>query len=100
MTMNAAIYARVSTKDQSCELQLSDLRKMADARGFEIAEEYVDWGVSGRKEQRPELNRLIADAKRGRFDAGEPCNSRTTNSLPTVFCDGTERPSLRFIEES
>ena len=67
--MRVAIYARVSTTDQNCEMQLSDLRKMAESRGFELVDEYVDQGVSGTKDSRPELNRLMKDARRGKFKA-------------------------------
>jgi DNA invertase Pin-like site-specific DNA recombinase len=67
--MRVAIYARVSTTDQNCELQLSDLLKMAESRGFELVGEYVDKGISGAKDNRPELNRLMKDARRGRFKA-------------------------------
>src|SRR6516165_2532822 len=63
-----ALYARVSTKDQHCELQLRELRQYAERRGLEIAGEYVDHGVSGSKDSRPELNRLMADAHRRKFD--------------------------------
>ena len=62
-----AIYARVSTRDQNCELQLADLEAMATARGFEVAGRYVDQGISGAKERRPELDKLMADASRGKF---------------------------------
>jgi len=44
-----AIYARVSTKDQSPESQLLDLRKYVNLRGWTIYQEYVDCGVSGIK---------------------------------------------------
>src|ERR1700745_4071196 len=68
--MRVAIYARVSTTNgQSPEMQLSDLREYASRRGWEVFAEYVDSGVSGTKESRPELNRLMADAHRRRFDA-------------------------------
>jgi len=65
------VYARVSTvgHGQSCDMQLLELRHYAAARGWEIAGEYVDVGVSGTKERRPELDRLMADAHRRRFDA-------------------------------
>jgi DNA invertase Pin-like site-specific DNA recombinase len=67
--MRVAIYARVSTTNgQSPEMQLSDLREYASRRGWEVFAEYVDNGVSGAKESRPELNRLMADAHRRRFD--------------------------------
>jgi DNA invertase Pin-like site-specific DNA recombinase len=38
-------------------------------RGWEIVEEFIDSGVSGSKESRPALNRLLADAKRRKFGA-------------------------------
>ncbi len=69
MTKRVAIYARVSTKDQDCELQLVDLERMAQARSFEIVGRYVDQGVSGAKDRRPELDRLMRDARRGQFQA-------------------------------
>src|SRR5216684_5243033 len=67
--MRIGIYARVSTKDQSCELQLRDLRTYCAARGFEPAREYIDVGHSGAKESRPELNKLMEDARKRKFDA-------------------------------
>jgi DNA invertase Pin-like site-specific DNA recombinase len=63
-----ALYARVSTVDQHPEAQLVALREYAAARGLEITREYVDHGVSGRKDRRPALDALLADAKRRRFD--------------------------------
>ena len=67
--MRAALYARVSTLNgQHPEMQLAELREYASRRGWEIAGEYVDEGVSGSKESRPELNRLMADAHRRQFD--------------------------------
>jgi DNA invertase Pin-like site-specific DNA recombinase len=62
------IYARVSTSEQHTEPQLHALRGYAEARGLEIAAEYVDHGVSGAKDRRPALDRLLADARRRRFD--------------------------------
>jgi DNA invertase Pin-like site-specific DNA recombinase len=68
--MRAAIYARVSTTNhgQDPTLQTRELQQFAAARGWDIAGEYVDSGVSGTKDSRPELNRLIADAHKRRFD--------------------------------
>ena len=63
----AAIYARVSTPDQEPENQLAELRHYITARGW-TAVEYVDHGVSGAKERRPALDRMIGDARRRRFD--------------------------------
>jgi DNA invertase Pin-like site-specific DNA recombinase len=65
-----ALYARVSTlNNQDPEMQLAELREYAARRGWEIVEEFTDQGVSGSKESRPALNRLMADACRRRFDA-------------------------------
>jgi DNA invertase Pin-like site-specific DNA recombinase len=65
-----ALYARVSTLNgQDPEMQLSELREYAARRGWTITSEYVDQGVSGSKESRPELNQLMADAHRRKFDA-------------------------------
>jgi DNA invertase Pin-like site-specific DNA recombinase len=64
----AAIYGRVSTlTNQSTEMQVRDLRQLADRRGFEVAHEYLDEGFSGAKSSLPALDRMLADAKRGKF---------------------------------
>jgi DNA invertase Pin-like site-specific DNA recombinase len=61
-----AVYARVSTLNgQHPEMQLSELREYATRRGWQIAGEFVDIGVSGSRDSRPELNRCM-DAARAR----------------------------------
>lgn len=68
--VRVALYARVSTlNNQDPEMQLSELRDYAGHRGWQIVQEYTDEGVSGCRESRPALNRLMADACRRRFDA-------------------------------
>ena len=69
--MRAVIYARVSTLNhgQDPQLQLREVREYCDRRGWTVAGEYVDVGISGSKEKRPELDKLLADARRRRFDA-------------------------------
>jgi DNA invertase Pin-like site-specific DNA recombinase len=69
--MRAALYARVSTahNGQDPEVQLRELREYCRHRGWRKAGEYVDIGISGAKEKRPELDRLLAEAHKRHFDA-------------------------------
>jgi DNA invertase Pin-like site-specific DNA recombinase len=66
----AAIYARVSTDKQTTDNQVIALREIAERRGWSVAEVYVDNGISGTtgRDNRPELDRMLRDATRGRFD--------------------------------
>ena len=70
-SVRVAIYARVSTGDQSPEAQLLALREYAHTRGFAVHREYVD-RISGdaarRRRRAPEFEVLMADARRRRFD--------------------------------
>jgi len=70
MTMRVAFYARISTTNhgQDVTLQTRELRQFASARGWQVVGEYIDAGVSGAKDSRPELNRLMADAHKRHFD--------------------------------
>jgi DNA invertase Pin-like site-specific DNA recombinase len=65
-----ALYARISTANngQSPEMQLRELREYCERRGYTVATEYVDAGISGAKDRRPELDRLMNDAHKRRFD--------------------------------
>ena len=69
--MKVALYARVSTNDkgQDPEMQLRELREYCQRRGWDVAGEFVDSGVSGAKDSRPELNRLMNQAHKRQFDA-------------------------------
>jgi DNA invertase Pin-like site-specific DNA recombinase len=68
--MRVALYGRVSTLNgQNPETQLVELREYASHRSWEVVGEYVDAGVSGSKDSRPSLNRLMAHAHQRRFDA-------------------------------
>jgi DNA invertase Pin-like site-specific DNA recombinase len=65
----AALYARVSTANgQDPQMQLRELREYCLRRGWPVVSEYVDLGISGSKERRPELDRLIADAHKRKFE--------------------------------
>src|SRR5215831_5200970 len=66
----AALYMRVSTKghSQTTETQAVALREYAERRGFDVME-YRDEGVSGAKDRRPALDRMMADARARRLDA-------------------------------
>jgi len=63
-----AVYARVSTSEQSTDSQLLDLRRYVRERGWTILKEYCDNGISGTTESRPALNKLMDDAKKRKFD--------------------------------
>jgi len=66
----AAIYARVSTHNgQNPEMQLGEVRAYCGRRQWEIAGEYVDTGISGSKEHRPALDRLLANCRKRMVDA-------------------------------
>lgn len=68
--MRVAIYARVSTAagGQDPTMQTRELREYCARRGWDVSSAYVDVGISGTKERRPELDRLMADAHKRRFD--------------------------------
>jgi len=70
MTSRVAIYARVSTTNhgQDVTLQTRELQQFAEARGWLTVGTYIDDGVSGAKDSRPDLNRLMADAHKRCFD--------------------------------
>ena len=65
-----ALYGRVSTvgHGQNVEMQLVELRKVAEQRGWTVFDEYVDDGVSGSQESRPGLDRMLDDARKGNLD--------------------------------
>jgi DNA invertase Pin-like site-specific DNA recombinase len=65
------LYMRISTKGhgQTTDTQAVALRDYAELRGFEIVDEYRDEGISGAKDRRPALDRLMAEARKRRFDA-------------------------------
>jgi DNA invertase Pin-like site-specific DNA recombinase len=82
----AALYLRVSTVDQHPESQLYDLRQLVAQRGYEIVHEYTD-RISGAKAKRPSLDRMMADARRGRFDV-----------VLVWACDRLARSVRHFLE--
>src|SRR5713101_6468667 len=63
-----AIYARVSTTDQTCDNQLRDLRDYCRARGWTDVREFIDTGISGTKERRPALDKMMVEVKARRVD--------------------------------
>ncbi len=68
--LKTAIYARVSTNNgQDPTVQTREIEEYCTRRGWKVAGQYIDVGISGTKEKRPELNRLMANAHRRKFDA-------------------------------
>jgi DNA invertase Pin-like site-specific DNA recombinase len=69
--IRAALYARISTLNhgQDPEVQLRELREFCQRRGFAIAHEFVDKGICGSREQRPALDKLLADCRKRLVDA-------------------------------
>lgn len=66
----AVLYSRVSTlhHGQDPEVQSREIREYCQRRGWPLVGEYVDAGISGAKERRPQLDRLIADAHKRKFE--------------------------------
>jgi putative DNA-invertase from lambdoid prophage Rac len=62
-----AIYARVSTEDQHCEMQLAEMRGYAERQGWTVSE-YVEHASGKAGSRRPVLDRLLGDARMKRFD--------------------------------
>jgi len=100
--MRVALYASVSTtgKGQDAELQLAELRSVASQRGWVIASEFGDVGVSGSVAKRPELDRLMALARAGKLDAVAVWRfdrfARSTRHLLTAL-DEFRSCSVEFI---
>lgn len=73
--MRAAIYTRVSTEEQAADgtSSLQDqerrCRAFAEHKGWEVVDVYSDDGFTGTRTERPEWDRLMADAKAGKFGA-------------------------------
>ena len=85
-TKRAALYLRISTADQSPEMQRYDLERLAAQRGLAIVETYVDQ-ASGAKARRPGLERMMADARHAKFDV-----------VLTWACDRLARSTSHFLQ--
>jgi DNA invertase Pin-like site-specific DNA recombinase len=69
-TLRVGLYLRVSTSGQTCENQRLDLERVAEQRGWQIVETYIDHGISGTKgrDGRPAFDKLTRDAAHGKLD--------------------------------
>ena len=67
-TMNVALYVRIGTSDQNASMQADELRAYCARRKLKVVGEYQDT-ISGAKDSRPALQRLLADARARKFDA-------------------------------
>ena len=67
----AALYARVSTDEQDPGLQVEELRRLAEQRGWSVVGEYVDHGVSGSKTTARSIGVSVSTLRRRLREAGE-----------------------------
>lgn len=70
--MNAVIYARFSShnqREESIEGQVRECRAFAERNNIRIIKVYADRAVSGKTDNRPEFQRMIADSAKGQFEA-------------------------------
>jgi DNA invertase Pin-like site-specific DNA recombinase len=65
----AALYVRVGTDHHTLENQIHELTQIAERRGWEVVEIYMDHGISGTKgrDKRPGLGLMLTDASRRKF---------------------------------
>jgi DNA invertase Pin-like site-specific DNA recombinase len=66
-SLRAALYARVSTTDQSTSLQIDEGKGIIERKGWSLSRVYEDVGWSGSKAKRPALEELLSDARKGKF---------------------------------
>lgn len=64
----AVAYCRVSLAQQNSELQVTNIKEFCNHRGFNLQNIYIDHGIGGAKESRPQLNQMVKDARMGKFD--------------------------------
>jgi site-specific DNA recombinase len=104
-----AIYARVSTEEQAKEgfsitAQLQTLRQYAQIYNWEVVDEYVDEGISGKSVKgRPEMKRLMKDVENERFDAVIvwKISRLSRNMLDTLtILDKFEKNNVKFVSYS
>lgn len=106
---SVAIYCRVSTEEQASEgysiaAQLQTLRQYTSLYGWEVAEEYVDEGISGKDiKGRPAMQRLISDVNKDKFQAVLvwKISRLSRNMLDTLMLlDKFEEYDVKFISYS
>jgi len=108
--LRGALYLRASTAKKTAttdgeeyrqrpEIQEERLRALCNQRGWQVVGVYCD-RASGRKEARPELNRLMQDARRGLFDvvvvAAFDRFARSTKHLVTAL-DEFRSLNIQFV---
>jgi DNA invertase Pin-like site-specific DNA recombinase len=94
--LRVAFYARVSTsRDQDPQLQLDELHQVARQRGWQVVGEFTDKGISGAKDRRPQLDKLMSLAHRGGVDVVAVWKfdrfARSTRHLVTALDDFRSR---------
>lgn len=98
--MRVAIYARVSTTDQNCEIQQAELGNYVHSKGWELTGSYVDTGYSGNKASRPALDEVMKVARKRQIDV--ICCTKIDRFGRSVLnlkvcLDELQRAGVRFI---
>jgi DNA invertase Pin-like site-specific DNA recombinase len=95
-----AVYARVSTKEQTTETQVTQLSAYCQARGWSDVAVFRDDGISGVRDNRPELDQLRARMMQGEFSAVVVTKmDRLGRSLGMIlrFWDDADAAGVRVI---
>lgn len=100
-------YIRVSTERQvegySIEGQITQIEQYCQFNGYELVDIYADRGISGKSMNRPELQRMLNDAKNGKLDCVMVYKTnrlaRNTSDLLTIV-EELHRQNVEFFSLS
>ena len=79
--VRAAAYHRVSRSHENPQLQQDEMAELIGRRGWTLTSSYTDEGASGSRDRRPEVDRLLVDARRRRWDLRCPLRGRFLQAM-------------------